>query len=964
MEVLYTTIEFLLNNDYGTFVKGDVLTMYIDDSQVVSSSGFTNTGVKVYKNGVLITSGPTIGRRSRLSIIQHNPIICYTTERVDWAYVTYYPYLLYRTIPDDPACATPIVCDLILAGQPEVVSASSDVSADGEIHVNATSTYTIEYGLADFIYGSGQASGSFTGLLPGTYRVYMRDEKNCTLQLLVEVPYDDTYDVRFVNEYTDITGVDTKIEIQKRAYAGASEEVCGSDTPFEIQLRGEGETNKFTPVLSTSASINLTSVTESQFFELYTNNVNLYRVKYYKNNVLKWTGKVLPFEYSEEYKAAPYYISVVSTDGLAELKDIYYFQPNGQKYSGTTKLIKLIAFCLKRTSLDLNIRVGVNMYSTGMDDGDGDDPLDQAYIDVECFYLKEAEPSLLFIIQSILEPFGARLVQWDDYWNIVRVEELGQVFDYREFDIYGDYVSNGAIDPLVDIDYPSERGVMFAAFPNLEMRPGYGKLIVNYNLGLKENILKNGDFSLMYEYSPTDEVYVEKIDTSGWQLIPNGYPILSQFEIVQDENVAWVLSHDAQMFSSSDAGTAYVESEPYNVKMGVANNLKLFVRYKIRRTDRANINYPYVKMRVMVKYGSLYLTSSGQWSSVFNTIDFLATKINEYLEGEVVADQPITGTPVDGMDLIVRLYHATPYFVEHTSLTSLRDSPTFDNPVLKKPTGYKTEVRDAFTGDDTQYYYELEETNLAESGYDVVKPADDNAFLRRRWILKHKRVINNALDSITDLCLDKVQIEFLTYRQSPIDTVVRVANGEPGNREILDKELIIGSDPTLITTSYYALVRLPIRRGRAVSFERLQDVPQTVNILSADLIYTGWLRDATGAAWDNWTRDGIAEADKLHGIWLRMNSLQYNKSWRLLRATLESRTRNFGMLDSFREVNDGNRRYVPISVTLDDKNNRYNSELLELMGVFSDTDTEGGSDGSGTAPFTSAFTTGFGGGYN
>jgi hypothetical protein len=182
--------------------------------------------------------------------------------------------------------------------------------------------------------------------------------------------------------------------------------------------------------------------------------------------------------------------------------------------------------------------------------------------------------------------------------------------------------------------------------------------------------------------------------------------------------------------------------------------------------------------------------------------------------------------------------------------------------------------------------------------------------------------------------------------------------------------LILGSDSNFSSTELVPIWRVT-RKGRTTfSFggEVVYDVDgnidgrlQTVDILSADLIYTGWLRNSSGVAWDYWTRDGIAESDKLHGIWLRMMAAQYKKSWRLLRATLESRTQIMGLLNTFKEVNDSNRIYLPISVTLNDKNNSYSAELLEIG--FGDSEVVG-SDGSTTAPFTSAFTTGFGGGYN
>ena len=576
-EVLFTKIEFLQNNDYGTFVKGDVIDLYLEEDEIISKQLplTTTTGVKTYKNGTIITTGPTISilrgdvRRNITSITEYSPQICLTTELVRTETTNSFPYLRYYTLPDHPSCTINLVCDLIMVGQPIVTPSSDETADDGEITVLATSTHNVEYSLSQFVYGGGQASGTFSDLIPGDYRIYIRDEKNCGISVLVNVPFDNTYGVRFRAEYKDVyNNFTTRIDVTKRSYSDSIIEVSGAEKPFEISLRGEGVTNKFEPILSTSCNLNLVDDVSSQFSELYTNDPNLYRINYYKDTgagfELKNVTKILPFLYSEEYKAPPYYVSVVSSDGLPELKDFLYFQRDGLPFEGSTKLIKVIAYCLSKIQLGLNIRVAVNMYAVGMNTTSSDDPLDQAYTDVETFYKADEEPNLDYVLRSILEPFGARIIQWDGVWNIVRVEELVGSYDYREFDKYGDYVSNSSFNPVALIDYPTVGPINFEAFPNVEVRPGYGKIQVNYRLGLKKNILRNGDFRLKYLYSDAEGIYIPQLDSLGWNINTVGYPLLTSFEEVDERSVAWVLSHDVQMFSNSSSGKAYIQSQTYS----------------------------------------------------------------------------------------------------------------------------------------------------------------------------------------------------------------------------------------------------------------------------------------------------------------------------------------------------------------------------------------------------------------
>jgi len=984
-EIRLYRFEFL-KNAVTDFVIGDVLEIFIETTQVVAASPlqFQGAGVKAYKNGTLITSGGWINTTpDNVAIQDFGAEFCVSTSLFVPAFWGVFPYAYYYTLENHWACAVNAeTCDLIVVGTPDVVPATGPAEDDGSITVVASSSNTIEYNLgSDFTYGAGQSSGTFSNLIPGNYRVFIRDSKNCAINILVNVSFDSTYGTKYRLEYTDIAGFETRVDIGRRGYSGAITEICGSDNPFNILLRGEGSTDKFVPILTSNADVSLVSLTEQQFIELYTNDANLYRVLYYKDTGsgydLKWTGKVLPFVYSEEYKHEPYYLTFTATDGLPELKDLYFYTNEGGKFFGTMKLIKLISYCLQQLKLDLGIRVACNMYSTGMNTTDADDPLDQAYADVELFYIDNNDVTLEHVLKSILDAFGARIIQWDNYWNIVRVEEMYASYDYREFDSFGDYVTNGSFSPVIDVDYPSADGVMFKSFPNFELQPGYGKLRVNYKLGLKDNILENGDFKLDVKFIPQLGFYSAGINTDNWTLVLSDYPLYSGYEMIEGSNVVWSISNDRDtMIVSQNAGNAYIQSRGYNLKMGTNNSLKITVRYNIKRSIvpgllPTGINFPYIKLRVMVRYGSLYLTSGGNWSTTVNTVDFLVTKLNEYLEGEITADQPTTGTPVDGMNFDVRVYHATELYTQFKTKTALENFQTYDSGEFVIPNGYKTELRDTFTGSaityDRMYYYELEETTIAASGYNIVEPADYHVTNNpRKWVLKYNRpIIPGSLETYK-FNVDKVQVEFLTDGKEPIDTIIRVANAEPQNRRELVKDVIMGSSGDLITTEgsafnyvdFMAFFKgfLPI------------DTPGlgvvTTNILSSEILYRGWLRNSSGVAYDFWTRDGIAESDRLHGILLRTYSFQYNRTWRLLRATMTSRNSIMGLLNSFREVNDNNRIYIPISVTLNDKDNEYSSELLELMYINTDDGVSGGSDGSGTSDFSGDFSIDFGSSFN
>lgn len=1111
--------QFLQNNPFGSFVAGDVLDIFMEtDDAVVPSSPFSfeGTGITVNLNGV---SYPVIGSgtildysASIVSVLSFNPQICIGTSLLVFTLFGAWPYSTYYSQENHYSCTiNPPTCNLMVNGVPEVVPATDTATADGSIQINASSTNPIEYKIGgDFVYGDGTAQPEqvFSGLLPGSYRIYLRDSANCAVNVLAEVTVNNLYGTRFRLEYVDNNLQETRIDIVRRGYSGALTEIWGAGTPFEIQLRGEGSQDKFEALMSSQGNLNLTSRTDLEFLELYTNDPNLYRIHYNKkfsesavvsvslpalatwltestsgdkpdwnvgtstpnitiagsglpNNItsenlyvdfafipgnayslsltftrvlnsgvsnprtavlkvtdsstvtifsiaeaavegsntitldfvanasctriaftfgagsnftitvtavaattnghqMLWVGKILPQQYLEDYKTPPYYVSVVATDGLAELKTYYLIQGDGQKYFGTISLIKLAAYCLSVLKLNLNIRVACNLYALDMDQDAEDDPFDQAYVDFEAFYLSEKEPTLDFVLKSILDSFGARITQWENRWNIVRVEEMSDDYDYRDFDSAGNYVSNGTYEPVIDIEYPDDADesadvVLANADHKLEMKPGYGRLKAIYSLGLKPNILNNGDFRLKSVYFPQFNQYSFDLNKEGWTLVNAGYVLTEGYEFIDENNIAYTISSGEDTLTGTSGGEAYLQSEIYSVKMGTNNQLKITVRCKVSRVNITvgtvvySVDVPYVKIRFRVKYGSLYLRADGTWSTTVNILTFYCTEFNKFADYEILATQPTSETPVSGMDFDVRVYHGYAYHADFFALADLEAFETWDGSAQTVPTGYRTELRISsglFFG--TMYYYELEETTDAATGFDIVEPDDYNGSNERKWILKTKKVGSGIVSgaNVFPFAIDKVLVQYLTDGKEPIDTIVRTIQGEGSNTYVLEKELIIGSYSNLIVSE----VSLGIDLG--VFFPSGGLAITTTNTLSADLIYTGYLRDSNGVGYDNFARDGVAESDKLHGILLKTYAMQYKRSWRLLRGGIYAH-RYFGLLNVGRLINDSNRIYLPIGLTLNDKMCLWTGEFLELRGT---------ADGEGTSPFTSAFTVGFGSG--
>lgn len=970
-EIALYKIEFLTS---GQWDEGDIVEIFHDttDPDVFNSLLVYLNGSPLPGSNRSITTNVT---GSKVEIF-YNPQVCADTTLLVFARQGFFPYANISLLPNHSSCnVSNPNCDLVVVGSPTIIKPSSTIASDGSITITATSSNSIKYKLgSDFEYddGTGQTSPTFSGLLPGTYRIYLRDENNCGANVLVVLPVNNDYGVRYRLEYDDIIGGETRVDILKRGYVGAITEVIGGGGNFSISLNGEGEVDKFLALAASSAVLKLESVVDQQFLDLYTNDRELYRINYYKNLSLKWTGKVLPQQYQEGYVAPPYEISVPATDGLSQLKDYILVQDDGQLLYGRISLVKLVAYILGRLNMPMPIRVACNLYAADMLQTDDDDPFDQAYCDYEAFYLSGEDPTLAYVLQAILEPFGARITQWDGRWNIVRVEEMTAVYDYRDFDSEGEYVSHGTFDPVIELNFPTlaDSGEQMWAENNqsLEMRPGYGLLKVLYKLGLKPNILRNGDFRLKAVFDEVTNQYSFAINKDGFTLVNGGYSIAELYEVLeQDElgtNVAYVLQGGS--IADSLTGSAYFQTDQYTVTMGTNNTLKIKIRYKlplvavIAGSTAFYADLPYIKVRMVVRYAaSGYLKQDGTWAVTPQEIVFYANQYGEYIESEIIAQSPagiFTGASTTGLPFSVKVYHAYAFHADFDDLNTFNNLQTL---FLGEGTRRTFRSDDYFTSDvypDKLYYYELENNTEAEDIPNIIRPDDylddsgDPDHNPKQWVLKSKISVTPYANADITFWIDTISAEFLTDGKTPIDTILRSKTAELNNPEEYEKNLVIGSYSSLIVSETY----LDTRFSFAVPGAEPIKVTVVTNALSAALIYAGYLSDADGVGYENWTRDGIAELDKLHGILLASMAAQYSAPWRLMRGSIISKTTQFGLLNVIKEVQASNRIYLPIGITLDDKRNIWNGEFHELRPAV------GGSDGGGGGPYSSAFSTGFG----
>src|SRR5690606_7491596 len=258
----------------------------------------------------------------------------------------------------------------------------------------------------------------------------------------------------------------------------------------------------FIPLHPTSGSIFITAEENYLFLPLWASHDRKYRVVRSVNHGDGWTevwqGFIAPVAYNQDLRISqPYVLEIPVRDNIQKLSEIRFADDNGNFLTGRMSLIKIIAFALSKTGLNLKIRAGINIFETRMDTTESDDPLAQTYVDVSCYQKLEDDKVVSFfcseVLTEILRPFGARLVQGEGMWIIEEIKRASAPYAYRIFNSDGEYESNGVTDHIIDAKNASEedRAVPISV-PSLGINTAYGRIKIVSKFNYIGSIISGG----------------------------------------------------------------------------------------------------------------------------------------------------------------------------------------------------------------------------------------------------------------------------------------------------------------------------------------------------------------------------------------------------------------------------------------------------------------------------------------
>lgn len=208
--------------------------------------------------------------------------------------------------------------------------------------------------------------------------------------------------LRYYSGFYSRDNIPYRIEIWQDAEAAFDpERITLAADPVEIEW---AEVDKLEPVHSSSATLNMVSLSDRCFADLYTVAPGTIRLDILRNGALYWSGTLDTELFEEPYSYKDRYITTVTFSDFAVL-DRMDWQDRGVKTMSEVLETCLAAAGFNRGVLEKRI-------STGLAEGYTGDLFDDCSLMCDNFFDEDEEPSSIReVLDEMLRPFALRLKQ-------------------------------------------------------------------------------------------------------------------------------------------------------------------------------------------------------------------------------------------------------------------------------------------------------------------------------------------------------------------------------------------------------------------------------------------------------------------------------------------------------------------------------------------------------------------------
>jgi len=414
-----------------------------------------------------------------------------------------------------------------------------------------------------------------------------------------------------------------KVLLKKNGYEG---EEVSRNVPFSPFIPKK---DKAAYVRGTSLLMRIREEVDFEFLEFYTNDPREWLVEYYKNDVLIWTGYIVPQQYQAPYKTAPNNITILATDGLGLLKNESF------TLTGRNSELTTVRHCIDKIALNLGYAIAISMRPKGQATDRA--VLAQVYSDAEIYENKNCYE----VLEDILKKYDADITQVNGLWHIIR--SLDRKTDRMLYTYDGTYedTESGPVTYYLMTSLAQATSCRPVGMLNHTLVPGGKQVTIKHDFGRKDTLLSNGNFvdyssSMFVDWTKTGasfNVYQRDLDGKKYAFLDSNHASDKYIEqSVPIENVA------DQYFVVSILVAAF----GYEIYGGLWKSLPVNIRMDIWVEDGSH---------------TYYLKKENVWGAdgVTNTLTYSTTSsigAPNFNEVKIITDE----IPISSGNLHVRLY--------------------------------------------------------------------------------------------------------------------------------------------------------------------------------------------------------------------------------------------------------------------------------------------------------------------
>jgi hypothetical protein len=302
------------------------------------------------------------------------------------------------------------------------------------------------------------------------------------------------YGLRYISTAYGLSSVQWKVELYEKDYTT----IVGS-LPTELRLLGDGikigydrNDDRFTTIYSRYAILDFKTTVNFDINTLQFDDEKKYQVKIYRNNLVEFTGWLIPFYSSQEFEDIKISkISVQAKDGINQLKNKKYVDERPEITTNRQSQKDIISQCLREIGYNMTLEVYYNKFESSMSKTILDCPLAQT--DFNIYSLEKDETTNLDyyeVLDRILTTHDLRIAQAQGVWRIVsQIEVLDGVATGRVYDYLGQFQSAKTLN--TDVTFHTG-GLKVKSNSIIRKDIPIQQISAFYEVGVFTNILANG----------------------------------------------------------------------------------------------------------------------------------------------------------------------------------------------------------------------------------------------------------------------------------------------------------------------------------------------------------------------------------------------------------------------------------------------------------------------------------------